>query len=144
MRIYRAAGGVPGSVVCLGTALAWHHLADAVPRRVQLAVPRGSEPRRRLSISFQVIEYDPETFTVGVSHAEPLRGADTLVTGVERTLVDAIVRRDHVREAVAREAVRRYRTRSRKWTSADRAMLFQVARMVGVEERVTEFFESTI
>ncbi|WP_086824805.1 hypothetical protein [Allokutzneria sp. NRRL B-24872] len=42
LRIHCATAALPESVACPGSALARHELAEVIPKRVQVAVPRGT------------------------------------------------------------------------------------------------------
>ncbi|GAA4020724.1 hypothetical protein GCM10022247_51010 [Allokutzneria multivorans] len=137
--IHDATASVSGSVACLGSALARHHLTDVIPKRVQIAVPRGTVVTRLPWFPVEVVEYDPQTFMVGWCLDEVNRGCDAPVYSVERTLIDAIVRRDHVCEDIAREAVRRYKANP----ASHHEELTRTALQLGVERHVSEFMVGT-
>ncbi|MGH3167391.1 MAG: type IV toxin-antitoxin system AbiEi family antitoxin domain-containing protein [Trebonia sp.] len=55
---------IPTATICLETALARHHLIDAVPVAIDIAVLRGST-RPRLRSPVRPHQFDPRTFEVG-------------------------------------------------------------------------------
>ncbi|WP_086824807.1 hypothetical protein [Allokutzneria sp. NRRL B-24872] len=143
LHIHDATAYVSGSVACLGSALARHHLTDVIPKRVQVAVPRGTVVERLPWFPIEVIEFDARTFKVGWQMDEVNRGCDAPVYSRYRALVDAIVRRDHISEDIAREAVRRYKTNPANQHELTKQELTETAVMLGVERQVAEFMEST-
>ncbi|SDM49141.1 type IV toxin-antitoxin system AbiEi family antitoxin domain-containing protein [Allokutzneria albata] len=141
--IWDATSGLPGSVACLESALAWHGFADAVPKRVQIAVPRGTTREGRFRLPVVVFEYDPRTFDIGARWHEVNRGCDAMIYDRYRTLVDAVVHRDRIGEDVVREAVRRYKANPALRHESDKRDLTRTALVLDVERQVSEFFAST-
>ncbi|WP_344879502.1 hypothetical protein [Allokutzneria multivorans] len=134
--IWDATTALKGSVACLETALAWYGLAPEIPKRTQIAVPRGSATEANFRLPVEVFEYDPDTFDVGAGLVEVNRGCDAPIYTDHRAVADVITRRDLVSEERAREIVRRYKPR------ADSHMT-HTARLLGVESQVAEFLAST-
>lgn len=82
-----AATSVPGSAVCLLSALEFHVVGTQLPRAVWLAVPRGRHVPRIPYPPLRIVRVAPPLLDIGVE-THHIEGMDVRVTGVERTLVD--------------------------------------------------------
>jgi predicted transcriptional regulator of viral defense system len=82
-----AARMVPGGVICLVSALAFHELTDTIPSRVWVAI--GSKDRKPTVVwpALQIVRFAAGTLHVGVeSHI--IDGVDVPITNPVKTLVD--------------------------------------------------------
>lgn len=78
---------VPGSVVCLVSALAFHELTDTIPSRVWIAI--GSKDRKPVlkQPALQIVRFAPEMLRSGIAH-HVIDGVDVAITTPARTVVD--------------------------------------------------------
>ncbi len=114
---------VPEGTLCLITALARHGLTDAIPDRIDVAIPRGRRvPALQSPVNIHVFAKD--TFGLG---REVIRVGDGLTLGLysaERSLVDMVRLRHREGAEIAWEALRRWLRRK----GARPAKLIEVAR----------------
>jgi predicted transcriptional regulator of viral defense system len=101
---------LPGSVVCLISALAFHELTTQVPHEVYLALKRGSEPARLDYPPIRVFWFGGEAFSAGIE-THTLDIARVRVYSPEKTLADCFKYRNKIGLDVAVEALRFYRQR---------------------------------
>ncbi len=101
---------VPGGVICLISALAFHELTTQIPHEVHVALARGAEEPRLDYPPIKTYHFTGKAFTQGVeTHA--LDGVDVPVYSPEKTLADCFKFRSKVGLDTALEAVRLYRER---------------------------------
>jgi predicted transcriptional regulator of viral defense system len=101
---------VPGGVVCLISALAFHELTTQIPHEVHVALPRGAEEPRLDHPPLTTYHFSGEAFTEGVE-THILDGVRVRVYSPEKTLADCFKFRNKVGLDTAVEAVRLYRER---------------------------------
>lgn len=97
----------PNATLCLTTALARHGLSDAIPARIDIALPRGRRhPRTQAPVIWH--SFDPATFDIGRS--ELLLTAETAIGlyDPQRCLIDAFRMRHLEGTETAVEALRRW------------------------------------
>ena len=78
---------VPGGVVCLVSALAFHELTDTIPSRVWIAI--GSKDRKPVVTqpALQIVRFAPEMLRSGIEN-HVIDGVDVPITTPARTVVD--------------------------------------------------------
>ncbi len=101
---------VPGGVVCLISALAFHELTTQIPHAVHVALPRGAEEPRLDHPPIKTYRFTGEAFTEGVE-AHELDGVSVRIYSSEKTLADCFKFRNRVGLDTVVEAVRFYRER---------------------------------
>ncbi len=101
---------VPGSVICLISALAFHELTTQIPHEVHMAMPRGAESPRLNHPPVNVYRFTGEAFTAGVE-THVLDGVRVSIYSPEKTLADCFKFRNKVGLDTVLEAVRFYRER---------------------------------
>ncbi len=101
---------VPGGVICLISALAFHELTTQIPHEVHVALPRGAEKPRLDHPPIKTYRFTGEAFTEGVE-AHELDGASVRIYSPEKTLADCFKFRNQVGLDTVVEAVRFYRER---------------------------------
>ena len=106
------AARVPGGVICLISALAFHELTTQIPHEVHLALPRGAEEPRLDHPPIKTYRFTGEAFTEGVEVHE-LDGVGVRIYSPEKTLADCFKFRNQVGLDTVVEAVRFYRERRR-------------------------------
>lgn len=98
----------PSATICLLSALDRHDLTDAIPSRIDIAVPRGS---RALTAPYSRIawhHFDISTFNVGREQVEVVDGIFVGLYGAQRTIIDAFRLRHIVGSDTANEALKRW------------------------------------
>lgn len=128
---------VPQATLCLITALARHGLSDVIPRRIDVALPRGRRiPKLSAAVDFHVFAAD----TFGLGH-ESLAIGGGLTVGLysaERSLIDVIRLRHREGAEVAWEALRRWLARK---GSRPAALIALARRFHGAERAVRQALE---
>jgi len=98
----------PAATICLLSALDHHDLTDAIPNRIDVAVPRGS---RALTAPYSRItwhQFDISTFSVGRDQVEVVDGIFIGLYGAQRTIIDAFRLRHIVGSDTANQALKRW------------------------------------
>lgn len=98
----------PRATLCLMTALALHDLTDEIPRRTDIAVPRGESP---IAVEFAPVawhRFDPETFDLGRGDHRLPDGSSIGLYSAERTIIDSARLRHRLGQDVAIEAIKRW------------------------------------
>ncbi len=101
---------VPGGVICLISALAFHELTTQIPHEVHVALARGAEEPRLDQPPIKTYRFTGEAFTEGVETHE-IDGVSVRIYSPEKTLADCFKFRSKVGIDTAVEAVRSYRER---------------------------------
>lgn len=130
---------VPGGVICLISALAYHELTTQIPHEVYLALPRGAEPPRLEHPPVRVFWFTGKAFTEGVETHE-VDGVLVRIYGVEKTLADCFKYRNKIGLDTAVEALRRY-VRGRR---AHIDTLMRYARICRVEKVMRPYLEALL
>jgi predicted transcriptional regulator of viral defense system len=99
---------IPGGVICLISALAFHNLTTQIPHEVHVALPRGAEEPRLDHPPIKTYRFGGEAFTEGVeTHA--LDGIGVHIYSPEKSLADCFKFRNQIGLDTVVEAVRFYR-----------------------------------
>ena len=101
---------VPGGVICLISALAFHELTTQIPHEVHVALPRGAEKPRLDHPPIKTYRFTGKAFTQGVESHE-LDSVSVRIYSPEKTLADCFKFRNKVGLDTVVEAVRFYRER---------------------------------
>ena len=99
-----ATSAVPGSVVCLVSALRFHNVGTQLPHQVWLAVPRGTRVPRLQRPPLRVVSISPALFELG-AEAHRVEGVPVKIYSVARTVADCFRFRNTVGLDVALEAL---------------------------------------
>ena len=122
---------VPGGVICLISALAFHGLTTQIPHEVHIALRRGAEEPRLDYPPVRTYRFTGKAFTEGVE-IHKLDGTSVRIYNPEKTLADCFKFRNRIGLDTAMEAVRFYR--QRKNTKVDDLMRYadicRVARII--------------
>jgi len=135
--LFTVAARVPGGVVCLISALAYHELTTQIPHAVDIALPRGAEKPR--------IEYPPVNFhwfsgaalTSGIE-THTVDGQPLRIYSAEKSVADAFKYRSKLGLDVALEALRTWR--ARRGAAIER--LLEQARACRVERVMRPYLEA--
>jgi Transcriptional regulator, AbiEi antitoxin len=97
----------PLATLCLTSALVRHDLTDAIPSKIDIALPRGTRrPPTAAPVRWHL--FDSETFQIG-RDLLPLSSADHIgLYGPERSIVDAFRLRHNEGPELAHGALRRW------------------------------------
>lgn len=97
----------PRATLCLSTALARHGLSDAIPDRIDIALPRGQRrPRTQAPVTWHV--FAPDTFEIGRDQLS-LTPEETIgLYDPQRCIIDAFRLRHLEGPEIAVEALRRW------------------------------------
>jgi predicted transcriptional regulator of viral defense system len=98
---------VPGGVICLISALAFHEITTQIPHAVCVALPRGAEEPRLDHPQIKTYRFTGKAYTEGVESHE-LDGVIAHIYSPEKTLADCFKFRNRVGLDTAVEAVRFY------------------------------------
>lgn len=101
---------VPGGVICLISALAFHELTTQIPHEVHVALHRGAEKPRLDYPPIRTYRFTGRAFTEGVEIHE-LDDVNVRIYNPEKTLADCFKFRNKIGLDTAMEAVRLYRER---------------------------------
>jgi predicted transcriptional regulator of viral defense system len=101
---------IPGGVICLISALAFHELTTQIPHEVHVALSRGAERPRLDHPPVTTYRFSGEAFTEGVE-VHKIDGVRVRVYNPEKTLADCFKFRNKVGLDTAVEALRLYRER---------------------------------
>lgn len=97
----------PRATVCLTSALARHHLTDAIPSRIDIALPRGTRrPPTAAPVKWHAFASD--TFDIGRDVLPLAADARIGLYGAERSIIDAFRLRHQEGPDLAHEAVKRW------------------------------------
>ena len=103
---------VPKAVICLISALSFHHLTTQVPHEVAIALERGTESPRIDFPPVSVHRFTKESYYAGIEKHE-IDGMKILVYGPEKTIADCFKFRNKLGLDVALEALKLYKERGR-------------------------------
>jgi predicted transcriptional regulator of viral defense system len=135
--LVEVAARVPGAVVNLLSALAFHELTDELPHAVWIAVRRGSQIPKLDTPRLEVTWTAPRFLSGGVTRHH-VEGMDVAVTDPARTVVDCFKYRSRVGLEVAIAALRAYLARNR----AGREPLWEAALACRVQTVIRPYLES--
>lgn len=104
----------PDATICLTSALAHYDLTDAIPRALDIALPRGSRiPSSEAAIEWHL--FDRETFDLGRTEIEiPGSALRIGIYSPERCIADAFRLRGAVGYELGRDAMREWLRRGGK------------------------------
>lgn len=112
--LMEAALQVPKGVVCLISALAFHHIGTQQPREIWMMIPHNCPTPKVQWPPLRIIRSRvPESFTLGVE-THLLDGVPVKVTDPDRTIVDCFKHRNHVTLEACLEALRERQRNRRK------------------------------
>jgi len=110
--LVEVAARVPGAVINLLSALAFHELTDELPHAVWIAIRTGSQAPRLDTPALEITWTNPRFLELGVTRHH-LEGVDVAVTDAARTVADCFKFRSRVGVDVAITALRDYLARHR-------------------------------
>ena len=134
-----ATSAVPGSVVCLVSALRFHGIGTQLPHQVWIAVPRGTRVPRLTAPPLRVVNIAPAVFNIGIEDHR-IEGQIVRVYSVARTVADCFRFRNTVGLDVALEAL------SEAWRSKRLKMdeLNRIAKKLRVQRVMQPYLETVV
>ena len=129
---------VPKGVLCLISALAFHHMTTQVPHRIQLALPRTARRPKLAYPPLQIFRFSESSFHAGIE-THSVDGVPLRVYSPEKTLTDVFKYRNKIGMDVALEAVRAYRSRGKPRFQD----VMKYARVCRVERIIRPYLEAT-
>lgn len=130
---------VPRAVICLVSALSFHHLTTQIPHEVAIALERGTETPRIDFPPLSVHRFAKAAFTAGIEKHD-IDGVTVRIYSPEKTLADCFKFRNKLGMDVVLEALKLYRTK--KKFNADELIRF--ARICRVENVMMPYLEAVI
>lgn len=130
---------IPGGVICLISALAFHEITTQIPRAVHVALVRGAEEPRLDYPPVEIYRFSGEAFTEGVE-SHRLEGAEIRVYSPEKTLADCFKFRNRIGRDTAMEALRFYVERK----PLDLDSLMRYAKICRVRALIRPYLEALL
>lgn len=131
---------VPRSTICLNSALAFWDLTDEIPKKIHLAVPRGTHLPRIDHPPTKVHVFNALTYEVDRQRALTDADEPFWIYSPERSVIDAMRMGRWVGHDVALHALRCYIARP----DADPARLAELARRLGGGSRLQPALEALL
>jgi predicted transcriptional regulator of viral defense system len=133
------AASIPGGVVCLVSALAFHELTTQIPRHIDLALPKGSWSPRLDHPPLCIYRFGGKSMTEGIQRHR-IDGIGVRVFAPEKTLADCFKFRNRIGKDTAVEALRMYWRRGR----ADLESILRFAEIDRVTRVIRPYLESML
>ena len=130
---------VPGGVICLISALAFHELTTQVPHVVWVALKRPSRVPTVDWPPVRVVSFSGEAYSAGTQTHE-LDGVRVQIYSPEKTLADCFKFRNTIGQGVAVEALSSYLSAG----SIDIAALMRYARICRVGNVIRPYLEALL
>lgn len=99
---------IPRGVICLVSALAFHHLTTQIPHRVAVALPRGAETPRIDFPPISVHRFAGAAYDAGIE-GHRIDGVEVRVYSPEKTIADCFKFRNKLGMDIVLEALRLYK-----------------------------------
>ena len=127
---------VPTGVICLLSALAYHHLGTQLPHQVWIAIGPKARAPKRASVQLRVVRMSRQALTVGIE-THRIEGVRVRVYGQAKTVADCFKFRNKIGIDVAVEALRHYRQKR-----GDMDALWRHARMCRVSRVIEPYIKA--
>lgn len=130
---------VPRAVVCLISALSFHHITTQIPRRVSIAIQNGSRVPKIDWPPISVHKFSLESFTAGIEKHR-IDDITVQVYNIEKTLVDCFKFRNKIGMDVVIEALKYYKERKKCKVNE----LYKYAKLCRVEKAIMPYLEAML
>ena len=129
----------PQAVICLVSALSYHHITTQIPHAVTMAVPRDSRVPVLEYPPIQVHRFSGDAYKAGVEH-HTIDGATVRIYNPEKTLTDCFKFRNKIGIDVFLEALKLYKSRQ----TFNLEKLLEYADVCRVKKMMTPYLEATM
>jgi predicted transcriptional regulator of viral defense system len=130
---------VPGGVICLLSALAFHGIGTQLPHEVWIAIgPKARAPLVR-QVPVRIVRFSPKALGYGVERHR-IAGVELRVTSPAKTVADCFKYRNKIGLDVAVEALREG-WRERRFSAPE---LWEAARVCRVREVIRPYVEAIL
>lgn len=129
----------PHAVICLISALAYHHLTTQIPHEISLAVSSHARLPVLASPPVHAYRFSEAAFAAGIETSD-LDGVPIRVYDPEKTLADCFKFRNRLGMDVVQEALKLYKSRMPVKPDA----LLRYARICRVERVMTPYLEALL
>lgn len=130
---------VPRAVICLVSALSFHHLTTQIPHEVTIALEKGAKTPRIDFPPISVHRFSKAAFTAGIEKYD-IDGVVTRIYSPEKTLADCFKFRNKLGMDIVLESLKLYSAKKEFKTDE----LFRFARICRVEKVMSPYLESMI
>jgi predicted transcriptional regulator of viral defense system len=130
---------LPGSVLCLGSALSFHEIGSWEPPEIQLAVPAGRKIRVPETMPIRLFHFTKGSFDLGLGTIDQ-GGFQLRVYDAERSLCDLFRLRHLIGGDIAFETLRSFVKRS----SRSIPRLLEYARVLNIYGPLTRALEALV
>lgn len=130
---------VPGGVICLISALAYHEITTQIPHQIDVALDRGAEPPRLEYPPINIYWFKGKAYKEGIKTYK-IDGADVRIYSPEKTIADCMKYRNKIGMDVVLESLKIWRGRKDR----DVNQLTHYARICRVEKVIRPYVESLL
>ncbi|MBS0262509.1 MAG: type IV toxin-antitoxin system AbiEi family antitoxin domain-containing protein [Planctomycetes bacterium] len=130
---------IPGGVLCLISALAWHELTTQIPHEISVAIRRGAEPPRLDYPPVRHYWFSGRAFSEGIE-THQVDGIPLHVYSREKTLADCFKHRHRIGLDTVLEALKAYCQRRPVHTET----LLHYAEICRVKRIMTPYLEALL
>ncbi len=130
---------VPGGVICLISALAFHEITTQIPHEVHVALHKGAQEPRLDYPPIKTYRFDGKSYSDGVQ-IHTIDAVKIRIYGPEKTIADCFKFRNKIGLDTAVEAVRFYRERKRVQINE----LMRYARICRVDKIIRPYLEALL
>lgn len=102
----------PHVVICLISALSFHHITTQIPRCVSIAIKKDARSPKIDWPPISVHKFSPESFSTGIEKHQ-IDGITVQIYNVEKTLADCFKYRNKIGMDVVLEALKYYKERKK-------------------------------
>jgi len=127
---------IPEGVICLLSALEYHHLSTFVPKTVHVAIPRTSKPPRITYPPIKVFYFSEAQYKTGIETHKTAAGPVKIYCA-EKTICDMFRYRNKLGEDLALEGLKEYLRRR----GADPGRLLRYAEVCRVKKLITPYLK---
>ncbi len=128
---------IPDGVICLISALAYHHLTTQIPAEVSIALKAKSRPRKLSYPPIKIYWYSKSAYSVGIENYK-IDNVDIRIYNPEKTIADCFKYRNRIGMDTVLEALSLYRERRKPKLKE----LMQFARTCRVEKVMRPYLEA--
>lgn len=129
----------PNAVICLISALSFHHITTQIPHDISIAVPRDTRSPSLEYPPILVHRFSDQAYQAGIQLYK-IDGVAVKVYNPEKTLADCFKFRNKIGIDVALEALKLYRN----WKSFDFDKILEYAKICRVEKVMQPYMEAII